>query len=336
MVYLENNLASNAFTADHIAVLEMLASQAAISLENALLYEDMERRVQERTRQLREAQAELVATARQAGMAEIAIDVLHNVGNVLNSVNVSANVISQKVRTSKAGGLARAVQLMNEHASDLGNFLTLDVKGRQLPGYLERLAETLATEQQSIVAELDQLAQSIDHIKNVVATQQSYAGVSSVLEPMQISDLVEDALRMNSASLTRHEVTVVKEFAAAPMLPLDKHRILQILVNLISNAKHAVDVMTEHPHRILLRTTWSEETLRVSIEDNGEGIPAENLTRIFAHGFTTRKDGHGFGLHSCVLAARAMGGELNVQSDGPGKGATFTLVLPVTPVKENE
>ena len=69
----------------------------------------------------------------------------------------------------------------------------------------------------------------------------------------------------------------------------------------------------------------------ISVADNGIGIPAENLTRIFAHGFTTRKHGHGFGLHSSALAASEMGGALRVQSDGHGCGATFTIELPLSP-----
>ena len=69
--------------------------------------------------------------------------------------------------------------------------------------------------------------------------------------------------------------------------------------------------------------------MKISYIDNGIGIPADNLTRIFGHGFTTRKEGHGFGLHSGALAAKELGGALTVESDGPGKGATFTLEFPI-------
>jgi signal transduction histidine kinase len=69
----------------------------------------------------------------------------------------------------------------------------------------------------------------------------------------------------------------------------------------------------------------------IIVRDNGVGILPENLTRIFGHGFTTKKDGHGFGLHSGALAAKQMNGALSVQSAGPGKGAAFTLELPIAP-----
>lgn len=280
-----------------------------------------------------QVQAELRDKSRQAGMAEIATNVLHNVGNVLNSVNVSAGLVSSQVRASRVPGLTRAMQLMNEHAADLGDFLTRDEKGKQLPDYLNKLADALASEQRGILEELGHLSESIEHIKDIVATQQSYAGASRLVEPVQIRELVEDALRMNAGSLARHEVTVIRELADVPLLPLDRHRLLQILVNLIDNAKQAMDGVTGQEHRMTLRVELAGDAdgrlLRVCVVDEGEGIATENLTRIFSHGFTTRKNGHGFGLHSCALAAIEMGGTLTARSDGPGQGAVFTLELPL-------
>jgi two-component system NtrC family sensor kinase len=313
------------------AGLHLMRSSAMVARVNRELHganEHLEQRVHERTQELRKTQSELVATARQAGMAEIATNVLHNVGNILNSVNVSAGVVTGTLRTSKAQGLGRAVQLMKEHESDLGDFLTRDPKGRLLREYLGTLAQTLIQEQQTMAGELEHLTRSVDHIKEVVATQQSYAVGSSVVEPVQIRDLAEDALRMNGGSLA-HKVSVVKEFSDVPMARLDRGRVLQILVNLISNAKNAMADAVEGSNRLTLRIEEADARLRVSVQDQGEGISAQNLTRIFAHGFTTRKAGHGFGLHSCALAAKQMGGTLTAHSDGPGKGATFTLDLPL-------
>ncbi|KQW34013.1 MULTISPECIES: sensor histidine kinase [Pseudomonas] len=280
--------------------------------------------------ELREAQAELVTTARRAGMAEIATNVLHNVGNVLNSVNVSAQVLYEKVHTSKGPGVAKVAQLMKEHPDDLGDFISSDPKGRALPDYLDKLADALAVEQQGMIAELAQLTRRIDHIKEIVATQQSYAGNASVLEPGSLRELVEDVVRICDVSLARHHITLIKEFSDVPQMPLDKHRVLQILVNLINNAKQALDAGANRPPQIILRLKVVDEgRVRVEVEDNGEGISQDNLARVFEHGFTTRVDGHGFGLHSCILAAHEMGGDLTVQSAGPGRGALFILVLPL-------
>ncbi|WP_349746557.1 DAHL domain-containing protein [Pseudomonas frederiksbergensis] len=297
--------------------------------------EVLEQRVEERTRELKDTQSELLDTARQAGMAEIATNVLHNVGNVLNSVNISADLVSRRLRSSKAQGLGKAMQLINEHQSDLGTFLTQNEKGKLLPGYLNQLVEAIALEQQGMTEELAQLSKSVDHIKDIVATQQSYAGANNLVEPLYISELLEDALRMNAGALTRHHVTVVKEYGDVPQVMGDKHRLLLILINLISNAKYAMSDLSNRARHITLGVKVVEDTiLQISVKDDGEGIAPENMTRIFAHGFTTRKEGHGFGLHSCALAAIEMNGHLTAHSDGPGKGALFTLQIPLNPVME--
>lgn len=280
--------------------------------------------------ELRGAQAELVATARRAGMAEVATNVLHNVGNVLNSVNVSAALVDQQVRASKGLALGKVVQLLQRHQSGLGHFFNHDDKGKLLPDYLDKLAQSLAAERQRMLDELANLSKSIDHIKDIVATQQAYAGPSGVIEPVQIVELVEDAMRMSGDSLSRHQVRVVREFGAVPQVLLDKHQLLQILLNLIGNAKQAMPGDPGRESQITLRLTQSgEAAVQLQVSDNGVGIAPENLTRIFAHGFTTRAGGHGFGLHSCALATKMMGGTLTAHSAGEGRGATFTLELPI-------
>ena len=288
--------------------------------------------LKEAERRIADVHSQLVEASRLAGMAEIATNVLHNVGNVLNSVNVSAGLISARLRTSKLQGLARAVSLMDAHPDDLGEFLTRDARGKLLPGYLRELALALQAEHEAMVEELGMLSKSVDHIKEVVATQQSYAGASRVVESLKFEELLDDALRMNAGALTRHKVSVLKNIAPLPELSLDRHRLLQILVNLISNAKHAVSGAPDQSPCITLGAELVDvaggRILRIAVTDNGEGIEPENLIRVFAHGFTTRKNGHGFGLHSCVLAAQEMGGTLTAHSNGVGHGATFVLELP--------
>ncbi|WLH03839.1 DAHL domain-containing protein [Pseudomonas beijingensis] len=311
----------------------LVRSYAVINQINQALQssnERLEERVQERTRELMEAERELVDAARMAGMAEIATNVLHNVGNVLNSVNISAELVTRKLRSSKTLGLTKAVNMMNEHAEDLGRFMTFDEKGRLLPRYFNELVDSIAAEQRLLIEELAQLTKSIDHIKEIVTTQQTYAGAARLIEPLNISDLFEDALRMNSGALSRHHVTVIKDYQDVPAIMGDKHRLLLILINLISNAKFAMSHISEHPREMTLGIRILDETtLCLSVKDRGEGISPENLARIFNHGFTTRKDGHGFGLHSCALAAVEMNGRLHVHSDGPGQGALFTLEIPL-------
>ena len=281
-----------------------------------------EQEMEQLNRQLRDA-------SREAGMAEIATGVLHNVGNVLNSVNVSANLMVEQVRKSKTASLAKAVQLLSAHKEDVGEFLTRDPKGQQLPAFLEALSEHLTREQAGLSKELQGLQTNIEHIKQIVAMQQSYAKVSGALENLAPHELVEDALRMSSASLAHHRIELVREFEPVPPVLVDRHKVLQILVNLVSNAKHALDGRPEG-RRLTVRIAHGENhSVRVEVRDNGAGIALENLTRIFQHGFTTKKSGHGFGLHSGANAAKELRGSLTAASEGPGLGATFILELPV-------
>ena len=310
----------------------LVRSYAVINLINHELQssnERLEERVEERTRELMEAERELVDAARMAGMAEIATNVLHNVGNVLNSVNISAELVTRKLKNSRTLGLGKAVKMMNEHAEDLGQFMTLDEKGKLLPRYFNELVDSIAAEQALLIDELAQLTKSVDHIKEIVTTQQSYAGAARLIEPLNVSDLFEDALRMNSGALSRHHVTVIKDYQDAPTIMGDKHRLLLVLINLISNAKFAMSHVAEPREMTLGIRIVDRTTLCLSVKDRGEGIAPDNLARIFNHGFTTRKDGHGFGFHSCALAAVEMNGRLHVHSDGPGQGALFTLEIPL-------
>lgn len=285
-------------------------------------------------RVLRKTQADLVAAARSAGMAEIATNVLHNVGNVLNSVNVSAGLILSRVRASKLEGLARAAQLMNEHADDLGTFLASDAKGRMIPGYVRQLTPLLVAEQRAVADELGALTKSVDHIKEIIAAQQAHAGASSLIESIRIQELVEDALRMNASGLANHRVVMESGLARIPALPLDRGRVLQVLMNLVRNARQSMEAADDSAQLLLNAEIVGGETLRIRVTDTGVGIAPENLTRVFVHGFTTKKDGHGFGLHSAAIAAREMGGSLAAHSDGPGTGATFTLELPISKAAE--
>jgi PAS domain S-box-containing protein len=270
----------------------------------------------------------LLDTSRQAGMAEVATGVLHNVGNVLNSMNVSASVTQDILRQSKTASLIRIAGLLGEHSNDLAAFLTTHPQGSLVPPFIIKLAHLLEAENQKLLKESAALAKNVDHVKEIISMQQTYASVSGLVETVQINDLVEDALRMNTSALDRHGVETIRDYASVPPIPVEKHKVLQILVNLIRNAKYACDESGRADKRMIMRSTNGDGRVRISIIDNGVGIPPENLTRIFGHGFTTRKGGHGFGLHSAANAAREMGGSLSVHSEGPGRGASFTLELP--------
>jgi signal transduction histidine kinase len=326
--------------------LEEMRAIAERQMQLEMTNESIERKVAERTAELTNEIAErqraematdhlnkkLLDVSRQAGMAEVATSVLHNVGNVLNSANVSAFIISDRLSKSRLTHLTNVCTLLRENAANLGTFITTDPKGSKLPAFLCSLAERLGAEQAELRREAEGLSKNIAHIKDIVAVQQSYAKVSGVVESLPVTSLVEDALEMNAEAFTRHGVEVVREFAEVPPVQVDKHKVLQILINIFRNAKYAVSESSRRDKTVIVRAGLNESgCVRVAITDNGIGIAPANLSRIFAHGFTTKKEGHGFGLHSSALAATEIGGSLMAHSDGLGHGATFTLDLPIDP-----
>jgi len=283
---------------------------------------------------LSQSRAALVQAARAAGMSEIATAVLHNVGNVLNSVNVSATLVAQKAHSSSANELRQALKAVEDSAGDLASFLATDPRGAHLQPLLVSLAEQMAVEQDTIREEVASLSRGIEHIQELVRSQQGYAGRAGVLEAVDVVEPIESALAMIGRPGTSSKpFEVVREFAELPLCAVDRHRLTEIVVNLLQNARQAMSEFPESRGRLTIRLRRpAPGRICIDVQDDGVGIPAENLDRIFTHGFTTKKSGHGFGLHSCANAAREMGGSLVAKSDGLGCGATFTLELPVREV----
>jgi signal transduction histidine kinase len=319
----------------HIASLAAVVTDAAHRSPRLVGIDlDISDRVEAEMRE-RKLQQQLRDTSRQAGMAEIATNVLHNVGNVLNSVNVSASLVTDNIKKSRVAGLCKVVTLLQEHQANLGSFVANDDRGRHLPHYLAQLADHLNKSQSATLDELDMLSKNIEHIKEIVAMQQGYAKLVGVPERVAVAKLVEDAVRMNAGAFSRHGVTLRRQFDESPSIVVDKHKVLQILVNLLRNAKYACEEAGTADKQVTVRISTRPGGVRIAVMDNGIGIRREHMAKMFTHGFTTRNDGHGFGLHSGSLSARELGGSLQVESAGPGHGATFTLELPDSPLENN-
>ncbi len=275
-------------------------------------------------------QDRLVETSRRLGMADVATSVLHNVGNVLNSINVSVGIMTTTIRQSLVGDVRKVSQLLNEHNEDLGIYLSQDVKGKQIPGYLAQLAEHLLKEQEVTTKELESLIGSAEHAKECVAMQQGMVKAGGLLEPVILADLVEQALSINKLLLDQVVVNLTKDYQDIPEVMVDKHQVLQILVNLVRNSVQAMQAVDERILTVRIGLTPDKKNMvKLEVSDTGEGIHQDHVTRIFSQGFTTKKEGHGFGLHSGALLAKNMGGSLHVRSQGLGCGATLILTLPI-------
>jgi signal transduction histidine kinase len=319
-------------------------------LELRSLNANLETRVQERTTELQaayasvvetnrkssEMQRQLVEASRRAGMADVATTVLHNVGNVLNSVNASSDRALEMIRGSQVKNLGKVGELLRANQQDLGPFFDEHPKGRKLLPFLGALEAAVESESAIVTRELESLQRNVDHIKVIVSRQQDLAKAQvGVVETVVLGDLIDDAIRFNEASYDRHGLEVRREFAELAPIRIDRHKLFQILMNLLSNARHAVKDQPDGERRVTLRLCASQgDRVRLEVEDTGCGIPAENMEKIFIHGFTTKEHGHGFGLHSSACATVELGGSLLAHSDGPGRGARFTLEVPTFPARQ--
>jgi PAS domain S-box-containing protein len=298
---------------------------------NALRYEGSMRDISERRRSeavLRKIHNGLIEVSRLGGMAEVAAEVLHNVGNVLNSVNVSASLLVDNVKGTRAARMAGVVALMREHRADLGAYLTDHSAGRHIPQLLEDLSAEWEAQQGLFAKELGELRGNVDLIKQIIASQQSRANAAEIVEPAGVDELVEEALTVQQGVLSQQHVSVVRDFTPLAPILVGRRKAVQILVSLLRNARQACKVL-ETDRRITIRISPAGNNAAISVSDNGAGIAAENLVRIFAPAFSTRPEAGGYGLHRAALAAAEMGGTLHVHSDGLGRGATFRLELPM-------
>jgi signal transduction histidine kinase len=273
--------------------------------------------------QLNEANQQLLVASRHAGMAEIATGVLHNVGNVLNSVNVSVELMHERTRDQPISRLQRLEELLGQIASGPPDAARLTAAVR----YVGLMRGAFESSREASLGELAALRGHLDHVKQVVAMQNAYARRGGVVESIALDRLLRDAVELGAAGERQAGLAVTLD-APDTVVLIDRHRVLQILVNLISNARDAL--ATTRDPRLAVTATLVERVLRVEVKDSGVGIPPETLARLFSAGFTTKPNGHGYGLHSAANAARQLGGELAAASPGPGQGAVFTLTVPVT------
>jgi len=277
----------------------------------------------------------LQEASRQIGKAEVAASILHNVGNVLNSVNVSVGLIHKTLQRIPVDKFGRIGQMVQDHMNDLSVYLAQDEKGKQIPTYLIKLAEQVSTNFAGVEKELDSLGSNVDHVQRIITSQQGLATTQVLLEPVQLTDIVEQALAINRDTLERGGIAVVREYAALPATMSDRHQLLQIMVNLINNGIHVMNAVPGRAHRLTVTIGYhpeSRERTQIQVRDTGIGIKPDNFKRLFTQGFTTREGGQGLGLHSSCIAAKLLQGALSAASEGEGQGATFTLDLPLRQV----
>jgi len=289
-------------------------------LKTAQAYHDEQRKMHQR----------LLSISRQAGMSEVATSVLHNIGNILNSANISVSLASEKLAKSHADKLLKIAMLIKEHADKEG-YLISDPHGKLIPEYLLELSKDITNENKSLKEELDNVDIHLEHIKEVVAQQKTISGVENLKEKFSLNDTIDLAVQFAASSFIGKDIKITKDYQANVELVSEKSKVLQIVVNLVKNAIDSLLESDVVPKIVVvtIKPVPATSFVDVIVKDNGNGVREENLTRIFSMEFTTKSNGHGFGLHSSAIAAAELQGSLKVESNGIGAGATFILRLPL-------
>ncbi len=314
---------------------ESLVSQLTAATElRALLTEvrtyatELEARIDVRTEQLREAQKQVADTAHRAGMAEIAVGLMHNVGNLLNSVSVSAERIVGLCADARLPGLTKTAEILEGGADAIVAFLLQERRAPMLAEYLRRSAGEIDRERAAIRVEGREMLENVTLIRDTVKTLQEYArGERELLlhEALDLRGVVETAIKVQQSTLSRHSVQVVRDLAPVPLVHAQRSKLVHVLVNLVKNGAEAMQATPLAQRILTVRLRHGDRGVELRVTDAGEGIPEGNLLRVFSYGFTTKTGGHGFGLHTCANHVARMGGTIHAESEGPGKGASFVL-----------
>jgi len=279
-----------------------------------------EEREQDLQQQLRES-------SHQAGMAEMATGILHNVGNVLNSLGIANTTARRELKTLRLDKLMQVSTLLRDNRDRLADFLTNDERGRHLPDYMLALSDQIAVNSTALQRELDTTERLLNHLRDIISAQQQVARAGSWFESIRLNELLETALLVQAPELA--QIEVVREYGELPQIRTDPHKLLQVVVNLIRNARDAVQACASDRRRIRVKLELDGNHARVTIEDSGIGMPEDVLSQLFRFGFTTKENGHGFGLHNSANVAREIGATLTAHSDGVGHGSRFILRLPI-------
>jgi signal transduction histidine kinase len=273
----------------------------------------------------------LLDTSRLAGKAEVATEVLHNVGNTLNSISVSAERLGEMVQKSGSATLPGIVKLIEAHKDDPAAFFGGDPKGRKLPLYFASLAEQLTKERWRLMEEIGHQIRHIRRAADIIRTQQDAVGGSALIEHFDLASVLDESVELFAQKISERQITVERDYARLPVMQGERRKILQIAGNLISNAADSFDGFNQPKRKITLRLRADgeeKERMVMEVGDNGRGISRAVMKQLFAFGFTAKKGGHGFGLHNAANLAAEMGGALTADSGGEGKGAVFRLELP--------
>lgn len=278
---------------------------------------------------LDQSRRKLTEAAHQAGMAELAGEILHNIGNAANSLNCSVAKLETRISESKINGLNRSVTLLRENSKNLEHFFLKDPRGPRLVQYLLDVNDAIQAERAENQGEIDRIRNTAHHISEIIHAQQAFAKRTDFRQEIDLQSLISQAVAINQQLIQSMGVRLVKNVPDLPELMLNRNKITQILVNMIRNGLQAMQ--DRSPDQRLLKIhcrLLDQRDLEIEVSDTGIGFDEHTQAKLFTHGFSTKTTGNGLGLHYCANAMREIGGSISASSPGPGLGATFRIVVP--------
>ena len=321
---LENLTDTHVYQDQHGKMLERFREHAVSAIAKAKVLRD-----------LVGTQKALIESAHMAGMSEIATEVLHHIGNSLNSVRTSAYLIRESTGQQRSLMLfERVVSLLKEHRQDLTAFFRKDPRAGRVPEALERIFSEINRHWLNLDGESVKLVEHVQTIVKVLQEQQKYTGVQGMLlEPADLNALIRETLTMKAYLLKEQKVQLIDNQGEVPWVLVEIPKFRRLQLYLMQNAWEAIALKApEEGGRIALTTLLEDDLVVLRITDNGIGIASEQLEKVFEQGFTTKKNGRGFGLHYSANSMSEMLGTIKIQSGGIGTGATVSLYFKLAEV----
>jgi len=328
LLYLENNLTVCAFHPQRLAILQVLSAQAAISIENALLYENLEEKVQQRTQELKSAQNELVKQAHEAGMMEMTASIIHNIGNALTPAKVDTNRLINTLSNSPfrlyLGDSISALPHIISETTQLAD----DEKQRLLQ-IVQILPGSIQEEYDTAIAQLNRIRDKHTHIESITQLQMRYAQSRNPHEVIDITTLLQDVIRIQQATLKKYHITLHTQFTPGILVCAEENKLLQTFINITTNGCHAMYKTPIEQRQLTLSTRCVGNDLLFSSQDNGLGFTPADKRQLFEFGYRTEDSTAEFGLYACASYLEAIDASIEVHSDGPNQGAQFVVKIPL-------
>ncbi|MEG4319560.1 MULTISPECIES: AAA family ATPase [unclassified Microcoleus] len=343
ILYLENNLTIGAFTAHRLEVLRLLSSQVAISLENALLYNSVEQKVQERTQELNEknerleqtlrelklTQAQLIQTEKMSSLGQMVAGVAHEINNPVSFIYGNLNPASEYVKD-----LLKLIDLYQHHYPEPADEIIDEIETIELEFLIEDLQKLL-----------DSMKVGAERIRDIVLSLRNFSRLDEAqMKSVDIHEGIDSTVMLLQPRLRKEGgrlgIDVMKNYSKLPLITCYASQLNQVFMNILTNGIDALLLARDCPEssqRQPTITISTEVTDRnsaiIRIADSGPGMSIEVLHKIFDPFFTTKPVGSGTGLglsisHSIVVSSH--GGKLTCVS-APGEGTEFMIEIPIAP-----